>query len=252
MQDVLRILMGIHDLKVTRVEPQKSFRNLYGHGSIADVWAEDEFHTQYNMEIQIAENEDHLRRSRFIQSRIDSRVLNVGMSYRKLPELYMIFITEKDFLRAGTSRAEVVRTIKGTRREINNGVHEIYINLQSPSESEELQRLLSYMKNTDENLVSVEGFCHLAERVRCLRNEEGVRYMCNLIEREWVAGREAGREAGRAAGKIESILDILNEIGIVSSDLKEKVKKETDFTVLSRWVLLAARVRNISDFEREM
>ena len=252
LQDVLRILTGIHELKVTRVEPQRSYRNLYGHGSVADVWAEDECHTQYNMEIQIAENEDHLRRSRFIQSRIDSRVLNTGISYGKLPELYMIFITEKDFLRAGNSLAEVVRTIKGTRKQIDNGVHEIYVNLEHSSENEELQRLLSYFRHTEEDGVSVEGFRHLAERVRYLKKEEGVKDMCELMEREWAAGRAVGWVDGRAEGKIEDILDILSEIGIVSSDLRKKVSQETDVAVLGRWVCLAARVRNVSDFERKM
>lgn len=41
LQDVLRILTGICDLWVIRTEPQRSYRNLYGHSSILDVWAED-------------------------------------------------------------------------------------------------------------------------------------------------------------------------------------------------------------------
>ena len=81
IQDVLRILTGICDLKILRVEPQRSLRNLYGRSSILDIWAEDSRGNQYNMEIQIAENEDHLKRSRFIQSRIDSRSLGSGMGY---------------------------------------------------------------------------------------------------------------------------------------------------------------------------
>lgn len=102
VQDMLRILTGISDLKVLRVEPQRSYRNLYGHGSVLDVWAEDRKNVQYNIEIQIAENEDHLKRSRFIQSRIDSRSLGSGMSYDELPDLYLIFITAKDFLHVKT------------------------------------------------------------------------------------------------------------------------------------------------------
>ena len=139
----------------------------------------------------------------------------------------MIFITEKDFLRAGNSLAEVVRTIKGTRKQIDNGVHEIYVNLEHSSENEELQRLLSYFRHTEEDGVSVEGFRHLAERVRYLKKEEGVKDMCELMEREWAAGRAVGWVDGRAEGKIEDILDILSEIGIVSSDLRKKVSQET-------------------------
>ena len=102
IQDVLRILTGISDLKILRVEPQRSFRNLYGRSSVLDIWAEDSRGSQYNMEIQIAENEDHLKRSRFIQSRIDSRSLGSGVGYDELPDLYLIFVTEKDFLNVRT------------------------------------------------------------------------------------------------------------------------------------------------------
>ena len=45
-QDVLRIMTGMDELIVLRVEPQRSFRNMYGHSSISDVWAEDAFYSK--------------------------------------------------------------------------------------------------------------------------------------------------------------------------------------------------------------
>lgn len=165
--------------------------------SVSDVWAEDDSNTQYNIEIQIAENEDHLRRSRFIQSRLDSRVLNAGMDYNRLPELYLVFITQKDFLKINTGMAQVTRILQGTDRKIDNGVHEIYINLECPAEREVQRRLLDYIKNTDEKNISVDGFSHLAERVRYVKSdEEGVRSMCALMEEERLMGREEGRAEG--------------------------------------------------------
>ncbi len=47
-------------------------------------------------------------------------------------------------------------------------------------------------------------------------------------------------------------VDFLSEIGNVSSDLSKRVSQETDVDVLGRWVHLAARVRNVSEFEKEM
>ena len=43
VQDVLRILTGLKDLIVTCVIPQRNMRNLFGHSSVLDVWAEDAF-----------------------------------------------------------------------------------------------------------------------------------------------------------------------------------------------------------------
>lgn len=245
LQDVLRILTGISDLRVTRAEPQRSYRNLYGHGTVSDVWAEGEEGTQYNMEIQIAENEEHLRRSRFIQSRVDSRTLDSGQKYEELPELYLVFVTAKDFLKVKKGIVQAVRVVEGTQILLNNGVHEIYANLEYPSGSDIQKRLLGYMKNTDETDVSVAGFWHLAKRVRYLKNsEEGMRYMCELVEWE--------RAEGRAEGKIEDILDILCELGRVPEAIRQRVENETDFTVLGRWVRLAARAQSVSEFEKGM
>lgn len=245
LQDVLRILTGIPDLKVIRTEPQRSFRNLYGHGTVSDAWAEDESGIQYNMEIQIAEKEDHLRRSRFIQSRIDSRTLDAGCGYERLPELYMVFVTEKDFLKMGTGVIKITRMAEGTNHPVDNGVREIYANLESPAADELQGRLLKYIKETDEEKVSVEGFRHLAERVKYLKNsEEGMRYMCELVEWE--------RAEGRAEGKAEAILDILCELGRVPGAVRKRVERESDFAVLGRWVRLAARVESVSEFEKGM
>ena len=232
VQDVLRILTGIRGLKVVRVEPQRSYRNLYGHSSVLDVWAEDEKQNQYNLEIQIAEDEDHLRRSRFIQGRVDSRSLPGGTEYGKLPELYLIFITEKDFLKTGTGITEVVRVIKGTDREVDNGVHEIYANLECPTVDEEKTRLLRYIKKTNGKVVSCKGFENLAKRVEHLKNEEGdVKGMCELLEKEWKdgnavgweAGMQAGRRAGMQAGRREGMQEG-DMLRLISLALKKQEK----------------------------
>lgn len=200
-QDVLRILTGIEDLTVVRVEPQRSFRNLYGHSSVSDVWAEDSQNNQYNLEIQVAENEDHLRRSRFIQSRVDSRCLGTGTEYEELPELYLIFITEKDFLHMNTDMVRIVCVVEEAEYIVDNGVHEIYANLEYPANDDRRTRLLSFIKDTNNLDISTEGFEHLAARVKYLKNEEGgIHFMCNVIERERAEGREEGLAEGRAEG----------------------------------------------------
>ena len=249
-QDVLRIMTGMDELIVLRVEPQRSFRNMYGHSSISDVWAEDAAYNQYNLEIQIAENEDHLRRSRFIQSRIDSRCLSTGMEYGELPELYLIFITEKDFLGTNEGSFEIVHRIEGLGCQVDDGVHEIYANLEKPVDDDTKQRLLKYIKDTNNLEISTEGFENLAKRVNDLKSEEGgLRYMCSVMEREWAEGRAEGREGnllhlirqtikkcekGMAVGEIaealeeevETIERIVMAIVITDSQDAEEVYKE--------------------------
>ncbi len=237
IQDVLRILTGICDLKILRVEPQRSLRNLYGRSSILDIWAEDSRGNQYNMEIQIAENEDHLKRSRFIQSRIDSRSLGSGMGYDELPDLYLIFVTEKDFLNVRTGITRIVRIIKGTDRQIENGVHEIYANLEYPAEDEEVTRLLQFIGDTNNPEISRDGFQNLSERVEYLKNETGgARGMCELMEREWNNGREEGRKEGELFRLIDQVVkkrDRNITVEVIADALEEE-------EVMIQRILLAA------------
>ena len=227
VQDVLRILTGI-DLVVTQVMPQKSIRNLYGHSSVLDVWAEDKSGKQYNLEIQIAEDEDHLRRSRYIQSQIDSRIFAKGQEYANIPELYVIFITEKDFLGIHTGITEVIRVIKKTGCQVDNGVHEIYANLEYPAEEEDVRRLLEFIRDTNNDRICTDGFQNLSDRVKFLKQESGgVQKMCKYSEWERAEGRAEGREEGRAEGRDRiNLLNIrlaedgrTNEILLAAKDL---------------------------------
>lgn len=227
-QDVLRIMTGMDELIVLRVEPQRSFRNMYGHSSISDVWAEDAAYNQYNLEIQIAENEDHLRRSRFIQSRIDSRCLSTGMEYGELPELYLIFITEKDFLGTNEGSFEIVHRIEGLGCQVDDGVHEIYANLEKPVEKKKKKRLLKYIKDTNNLEISTEGFENLAKRVNDLKSEEGgLRYMCSVMEREWAEGRAEGREEGNLLHLIRQTIKKC-EKGMAVGEIAEALEEEVE------------------------
>lgn len=266
VQEVLRILTGLHDLKVLRVEPQRSYRNLYGRSSVLDIWAEDSHNNQYNMEIQIAENEDHLKRSRFIQSRIDSRSLGTGMEYDELPELYLIFITAKDFLHVKTGITKIVRMIKGTNRQAENGVHEIYANLEYPAEDEEITRLLRFIKDTNNPEIPRNGFSGLSKRVEYLKNETGgVKGMCELLEKEWREGMEEGLEKGLLKGRLEGVEEGLLKgrkegelLCLISQTVKKRAKKmavediadalEEDEGMIER-ILLAAAEAGSDDVE---
>lgn len=239
IQDVLRILTGIRSLNVLRVEPQRSFRNLYGRSSILDVWAEDSKGSQYNMEIQIAEDEDHLKRFRFIQSRIDSRSLGSGMGYDELPDLYLIFVTQKDFLNVRTGITRIVRMIKGTNRQAENGVHEIYANLEYPAEDEEVTRLLQFIGDTNNPEISRDGFQNLSARVEYLKNETGgARYMCELMEREWNNGREEGRKEGELFRLIDQVVKKRDK-KITVEGIADALEEEE--VMIERILLAAAR-----------
>lgn len=181
--------------------------------------------------------EFHLKRSRFIQSRIDSRSLGSGMGYDELPDLYLIFVTEKDFLNVRTGITRIVRIIKGTDRQIENGVHEIYANLEYLAEDEEVTRLLQFIGDTNNPEISQDGFQNLSERVEYLKNETGgARGMCELMEREWNNGREEGRKEGELFRLIDQVVK-KRDRNITVEGIADALEEEE---VMIQRILLAA------------
>lgn len=57
------------------------------------------------------------------------------------------------------------------------------------------------------------------------------------------------RDEGNVIGKAGDILELLDDIGDVSDELRAQILKQRDLDVLSRWLKLAARSRTVEEFE---
>ena len=60
--------------------------------------------------------------------------------------------------------------------------------------------------------------------------------------------RRISRVEGRAEGKAEDILELLEDIGNVSDELKERIMKEKNLEILRKWHKAAARAENLEQF----
>ena len=59
---------------------------------------------------------------------------------------------------------------------------------------------------------------------------------------------EHGMEKGETKGRVESILDLLNECGVVPEELRQAILQESNSETLKRWLKLAAKVDSIEEF----
>ncbi len=60
--------------------------------------------------------------------------------------------------------------------------------------------------------------------------------------------RRISRAEGRAEGKAESILELLEEIGPVTADVKERIMQEKDPKRLRTWLKAATRAESVEQF----
>lgn len=64
--------------------------------------------------------------------------------------------------------------------------------------------------------------------------------------------RRAGRAEGRVLERKDSILEFLDDIGVVPDELRDRIMEENDMDKLKEWVKLVVRVNSIEQFIEEM
>ena len=195
-EHVLRTLTGVSDLNVKEVRTQERMVKLASHDAILDVFAEDSKGQFYNIEIQRSSSVDHAKRTRFYGAMIDSEMLAKGKTYAELPDVYIIYISEKDIWKAGHTSYAVKKYFENTNMRYDDGKYVIYVNAEV-DDGTETAKLMQYFKTANPEDQSQGA---LSERVRYLKDAEGGHEeMCEITDEIF---RE-GQAAGKVEGKIE-------------------------------------------------
>ena len=199
---ILHIIMDRTDLKVLSAQTQHSIKNLQGRSVRLDVLALDDSGRQINIEIQREDKGAGSRRARYHSSILDANLLLAGEDFEKLPETYVIFITERDVLKKGLPLYRVERCVLETNEAFGDGSHIMYVNGENRDETP-LGRLMYDFSCADPEDMNYQV---LADRARYFKSdEEGVGIMCKLLEDMRIEAMEEGRMEGRMEGKKEGI-----------------------------------------------
>ena len=253
-ENTLSIIHDEPDLRLKEVKVEQVVLNKSGKRAIRlDAWARDEQNRHINTEMQNDAKQDNLRkRSRFYQGLLDTPVLKSGKKtkYKHLPSTIIIFITRDDIFRCDLAMytfTEQCEEVQGLH--LDDGTKKIFLNMTSRNGRPELISLLQYMKNTTldnpEIIVKdkrIQSLDRIVNEVK--QSEEWEAVKMNILE----IGIEKGIEQGKAA----SILELLEETGKVSEQLKQKILAQHDSETLSKWLKLAAKAESIEEFERRI
>ena len=253
-----RLLELVLGFPIERVEVSKEKSMIYHpeyKGVRLDVYAKDENHTHYNVEMQAVAHAALGKRARYYHSQMDMDLLVSGKEYVELPNTYIIFICDFDPFGQEKYRytfKHMCCESPGTYLE--DGSETVFLNTRgtNPEEvSTELVKFLKYVRaDLAESMINyedefVEALQRSVHEIKQSRRMEE-RYMLTelLMQDE--------RRAGRIEGRRESILEVLEEIGTVSDELRERIVQEANMDQLKIWAKLAARVDSIEQFMEEM
>ena len=230
---LLQIILERKDLKVLRVQVQYTVKNLQGRSVRLDILAIDETGKIYDIEVQRDDKGAGTKRARYNSSMLDANITEPGEEFEKLPETYVIFITENDVLGGNLPIYHIDRTVQESKELFQDESHIIYVNSQITDETE-LGKLMQDFRCTSAKDMNNPV---LAKRVSYFKeSQEGVAVMCKEMEKMREEVREETTKKVREETEKKVIRNMLAE-----SYTKDQIKK-----------ILKATDEEIAEVEKEM
>ena len=127
---LLKIVLERDDIKVKRVKGQVELKSAYpgGRNIRLDIVAVDDKGVQFDVEVQRNTKGSHIKRARYHQSMIDSRLLKKKQEFKSIRDTYVIFICQHDKFKANRPIYHVDKTVRETGEAFDDGAHIIYVN----------------------------------------------------------------------------------------------------------------------------
>lgn len=219
-QELIRIVLGNPHIEVVENITQDALHNIDTRSVTIDLKCQDEKGTIFGVEVQKENDDDHQKRVRYNSSCLQVQSLQKGDKFRDLPDVCMIFISERDFLRRGNVIYHIDRVLRETGEVIDNGYQEIYVNAEIDDGSD----LAEYMKIFKSNVVcNSTKFPIICDLTDYYKNGKGRDTMCQAVEEY---ARECGkinRMEGRIEGEIKGRILTYAELDFSINDISHKM-----------------------------
>ena len=176
---VLQIVLEKPDLKVLDVRTQVFVENLLNRSIRLDILATDSTGAKLNVEVQRSDKGAGRKRARYNSSMMDANLLKKGEDFDRLPETWVIFITENDVMGKGLPLYPIERCFLGTGERFEDGSHILYVNGAYRGDTP-IGKLMHDFSCTD---AADMYYGTLADRVRFFKeSKEGIEIMCRAME----------------------------------------------------------------------
>ena len=197
---ILQTILDNASLKLKEQRLQKRLPNLRGRALVLDCLCTDEKGLLYNIEVQNSSAGAVPKRARYHAALMDTHTLKKGEKFSKLPESYVIFITDKDVLGEGEQLYQIERVIRKSGNLFKDGSHILYFNTARQDDNA-LGKLAKDFKEANPKEIQSEVLSH---RVASLKegklDREGEKKMNVLLEKYRKKAVEEGIEKGIEQG----------------------------------------------------
>ena len=206
---ILRLMTGIHDLTVLRMETQKNINGSLLYKSVRfDVYAVDSVGRKYNLEIQNKPSGAPGDRARYYMGMMDTHSVKKGEEEIILPQTYVIFIVTSTSYEIRKPLYHFIYKEIETNLPLDTESHIIYFDLScnAKKELEDLQHDLQCVNPRDMHIDVMRR-----SAIWCKETDIGVRRMCAISREIYQDGVDAGKKEGIDIGKKEGIRETVIE-----------------------------------------
>ena len=180
MEEILRVILNDDTLTVEKVIAEYTLPNLSGRGVRLDSFCETGDGHRINVEVQKADDDDHIRRCRYNAAGMTWKEAEKGTRFKDIPDVCVVYITEHDFLHGGRTVYHVDKILRENCSIIDDGSSVIYVNTAVNDGSAISDLMRCFMQKT----VNDPRFPRLSEKVHQYKNtEKGAAEMCEELER---------------------------------------------------------------------
>lgn len=262
-RDLLEMVLGF---PIERIEISKEKSIVYHpeyKGVRLDIYAKDEKHTCYNVEMQAVSKPALGKRSRYYHSQLDMELLLSGKEYKELPAAYVIFIC--DFDPFGGKKYQYTFQnccLEDAKANLSDESCTIFLSTRGENSQEVSESMVNFLEfvKADEEESKKESKDPFVRQIQ--KTIEKIKYDREMRERFMVfqemlnEERDAGRQEGRREGRLETqrelVIKFLKRLGNVSETLQKRIEEENDSKVLDRLCEEAIAANSIEQFYKKV
>ena len=218
------------------VNTQQDITNYYGaKGVRLDVFVTDDKGRIYDIEIQVRDEHNLPKRTKYYHSMMTNRMLERGDNYQKITATYVIFLCLFDPLqnKAALAHFEMLN-VENPSEKLNDGTHTIILNAKADLSklNKNLQGLLQILGGQAAN--DSELSQEVLEALKGVKGDMEVKERFGVsFEDVYADAKEEGREEGKEEGQKENMrVMILNKesLGFTREQLINAIMKSLNYS----------------------
>ena len=218
-EEILRVILEDDRLTVLEAIPQWQGKNLTGRSVVLDAKCVTGDGRQINIEVQKADDDNHLKRARYNAAILTTNISKTGTKFEFIPDVCIVFISKFDIFEGGLPLYHIDKVVRETGQVIEDGLTEIFVNTVNYDGSKP-SRLMKLF--TENDAYSNDEFPVTSElKSRLKSSEGGSRAMNEILEKLISDEKRESEKLGRKEGKIEGKIEGANEEKLrIAKDMK--------------------------------